>query len=307
MNHPANPPLPPDSCSLGWGGLSAFGTAPQASFWVALEQPGPWGRDAFTQSHLDPDLGARIEAAAAAHGGRAILIRRPGQHADSHGGPRRVFVAGGLAGAAWLLSGEVDDPAEVLTLPWEHLAQTRPVEAPWLHPADPVLLVCTNAKRDRCCALVGRPIVEALAERDLRVWECSHTSGHRFAPTGVLLPYGQVLARLTPTLGVEVLEAAASGKLAVGTLNEQHDRSVSWLPPREGAAVSWVRAREAFTDPIGLAAVADGDSVTVTRVDGQIWELTVTRQESEPRAESCGKDAKPAAVFHVELLSAVYA
>ncbi len=299
MSHAPHAPLPPDSCSLGWADLPAFGTAPQASFWVALEQPGPWGRDALTQSHLAPELGARLAQAASEHGGRAVLIRRPGQHVDAHGGPRRVLLAGGLAGSAWMMSGEIDDPAAVLELPWGDLAQTRPASVPWLATSGPELLVCTNAKRDRCCALVGRSLVEELTEAGRTVWESSHLSGHRFAPTGVILPFGQALARLTPELAGEVLDAAAAGRLAIGTLNERHDRGVSWLPPREQAAVSWVRAREGYTELIGLAAVADGDAVTVISVEGRFWELTVTATQDEPRSESCGKPAKPATVFTI--------
>ena len=70
MNGRGAPPLPPGSCSAGWAGRSAFGTAPEASFWVALEQPGPWGRDAFTESHLDAGLGEQLASTATAHGGR---------------------------------------------------------------------------------------------------------------------------------------------------------------------------------------------------------------------------------------------
>ena len=45
-----------------------LGLAPHAAAWVALEQAaGPWGRKAFTESHLDPDLGRRLEATAAEH------------------------------------------------------------------------------------------------------------------------------------------------------------------------------------------------------------------------------------------------
>lgn len=298
MNRPL-PPLPPDSCSVGWAGLSAFGTAPQASFWVALEQPGPWGRDAFTQSHLDADIGSRLESLAAAHGGRALLIRAPGHHTDAHSGPRRVLVAGGLSGAAWLLGGQIEDPAQILDLPWDRLAATRPIQIPGLAPEPPALLVCTNAKRDRCCALTGRPLVAALAQEGRRVWECSHSSGHRFAATAVLLPYGQILARLTPGLAGEVLDAAERGRFAIGALNETHDRGVSWLPPREQAAVSWVRAQEGVTEIAGVTALDSGEVVTVASSAGARWDVRVTERIGESLAESCGKPGRPSHAFLV--------
>lgn len=241
----------PMECSTAWTGLSAWGTAARASFWVALEQPGPWGRDALVESRLDPALGARWGSAALAAGGRMLLIRAPGHHVAEDGfQSRRVLVAGGLAGSAWLLEGVALTEDEFDALPWDAIAlgdRAAVQEAcPWLHPAPaPVLLVCTNAKRDRCCALRGRPIANELAAEGLAVWECSHTGGHRFAPTGVVLPLGQVVGRLTVDLGREVLDAAASGRFAVGSLAEEHDRGVSHLPPREQAAMSWVRAMRA--------------------------------------------------------------
>ncbi len=36
------------------------GTAPVTTAWLAIEQPGPWGARALTQSHLDAELGAEL-------------------------------------------------------------------------------------------------------------------------------------------------------------------------------------------------------------------------------------------------------
>ena len=82
---------------------------------------------------------------------------------------------------------------------------------------EPALLVCTNARRDVCCAVRGRPVaLQAAAERPGQVWECSHTGGHRFAPTAVLLPHGQTWARLSTAQAVSALDAAARGRGADG-------------------------------------------------------------------------------------------
>lgn len=292
-------------CSTAWEGLSAWGTAARADFWVALEQPGPWGRDALVESRLSPELGERWGAAVAAVGGRMLLIRAPGQHAASDGfQSRRVFVSGGLAGGGWLLEGVALTEDEFDAVPWPLVAagDVAGVRAacPWLRPAAPVLLVCTNAKRDRCCALRGRPIVNDLAAEGLRVWECSHTGGHRFAPTGVVLPLGQVVGRLSVELGREVLDAAASGRFAMGSLTEAHDRGVSFLPPREQAAVSAVRAETGETEPIALAVVGDdGATVTVQHAGGRVWEVAVVPAEGQALPESCGKPAKPSETWRV--------
>ena len=54
------------------------------------------------------------------------------------------------------------------------------------------VLLCGHGARDRCCGRLGtRLSVEvAAAWPGMRVRRCSHTGGHRFAPTGFTLPDG---------------------------------------------------------------------------------------------------------------------
>lgn len=299
------------TCSVAWddAGLPAWGTAPRASFWVAVEQNGPWGNKAFTQSRLDPAVGAAIESAALDAGGRALLIRRPASHADQHDHRRRqVYVAGGLAGTPWLLAGSVSEPDEVLGLPFAALATSDAsavVEAVgWLESLDAgVLLVCANAKRDLCCALRGRPIaLELERARPGRVWECTHTGGHRFAPTGVVLPTGQSVARLTPEVAAAALTAADAGALAPKTFGPWHDRGRGHLEPASAAAEAWVRAETRETDPSALIAGGPDEAgdVEVTHRDGRRWRVRPVLEEySEALPESCAKAAVTARSWRV--------
>ncbi|MGH3416207.1 MAG: sucrase ferredoxin, partial [Actinocrinis sp.] len=57
------------------------GSAPVAGAWLAIEQPGPWGARALTQSHLDAGIGAQLGRRAEGTGVRIALIRRVGHHA----------------------------------------------------------------------------------------------------------------------------------------------------------------------------------------------------------------------------------
>lgn len=287
------------ACAVLWDTLSAWGTAGQASFWIALEQNGAWGRDALVESGLDPAVGAALSGAASAAGGKILLIRRPGRHAEQ-ATPRRVaYVAGGLGATAWLRKAHLADPAELLDLPWAALANGRPLDRPGFEASAPVLLVCTNAKRDRCCALRGRPVLTELAAQGRDVWECTHTGGHRFAPTGVVLPSGQVLARVTTELGCAVLDDAASGRLAEVSLGEHHDRGRSHLAPRLAVADSWVRAQTGETDPAALDAEDTGDEVVVRHRDGRRRALAIQAIAGVPLPESCGKEEKPSMSYRV--------
>lgn len=227
-------------------GETAWGTAAEATFWVAVEQPGPWGRAALTESGLDSAVGRELERMCAAHGGRALLIRRPAGGLPS---PQRTVLlsVGALAGRPLLLEAHVDDPASLLGLPFAHLATAREI-AGFTPSAHPALCVCTNGKRDVCCAVRGRPVAAALASaRPGQVWESSHLAGHRFAPTGVLLPTGQVLARLDDRRACSALDAAARGELPAESLDAVHHRGLSHLSEPEQAADAWLRAQRGIT------------------------------------------------------------
>ncbi len=273
------------------------GTAPHAVGWLALEQPGPWGARAWTSSRLDAALGARVEAACAlpSRPVRPVLVRRPDGTSTEE---RTVLLAHTTPGSSWLLGAEV--PADRLAgLPWEALAVAVAAgdadvvrrELPGCVPVPPLLLVCTNGKRDRCCALEGRPVAaEAATARPGRCWETTHLGGHRFAPTAVVLPSGSLHGRLTAASATDLLEAADRGEVLTSGV-----RGRSTWPPAAQAAEAAVRAEtgEADADALQVEAVAD-DRVVVRHRDGRGWQVRV-RQESRDdlRPESCGKSPVP--------------
>ncbi|QNN53005.1 sucrase ferredoxin [Nocardioides mesophilus] len=302
-------------------GEQLAGSAPLARAWVGLEQDGPWGAKAFTASHLDPNLGALIEARAAAHDVRPVLLRRPGRHADPAdtprpaatalpGRPRHVLVAHTAPGRTWLLEGTVADPAEVGALDWA-AAAAGDADAvrrslPGLSAVHrPLLLVCTNGTRDLCCAVTGRPLALGLAgARPGQVWEVTHTSGHRFAPTAVLLPAGTLHGRLDVQAAGALLDAAASGRTV---LDDGHRGRSSWPPPGQVAELA-VRRRlgETGLDALDVLEVAEqGEHAwrcTVSGPDGGRFRVEVRSEaDGAVRAESCGKAAVPLRRWHAEV------
>ena len=66
------------------------------------------------------------------------------------------------------------------------------------------LLLCTHGRRDRCCGSLGTALALELARdsdgaatfggTSVQLWRTSHTGGHRFAPTMILLPEGTLWA-----------------------------------------------------------------------------------------------------------------
>lgn len=269
------------------------GTAAAADTWLCLEQRGPWGRDALTQSRLDSELGAALAARTDSGGVRVQLIRRPGGHSGADDdGPRRVYLAHTHPGASWLRTAELADPSELLDLDFDRLAAGR--HDGWGSAVtEPVLLICTNGKRDQCCAIQGRALIDELAGRhDGMVWETTHTGGHRFAPAAVLLPSGYTYGRLDARHTDAILSAACAGKVVT-----DHCRGRSCWGGAGQAAELAVRGHtgEYLTEALWVRDSSwdhETGRVRIAHQDGRHWEVAVHRRDLEPpRPNSCGKSA----------------
>ncbi|MEU8469290.1 sucrase ferredoxin [Streptomyces sp. NPDC029006] len=272
------------------------GTAATATTWLLLEQPGPWGAKALTASHLDPVLGRALEAAAEGTGVRVALIRRPGPHADYGTSPvRQVYAAHTVPGRVWLHGATTRDPQRLLGLDFAALGAGDPrslgaVLGGRPHHGDPLALVCTNGKRDRCCALLGRPLAAELADSGVRgVWEVTHLGGHRFAPTVLVLPYGYAYGRAGAHTVKEALHAVREGRVVV----EGCRGCSAWGRPGQAAELAVRSAAAEYRAGVLSVVRTDGAAprweVTVVHADGRRWRVTVAQGASlPPRPESCG-------------------
>jgi hypothetical protein len=269
------------------------GTAAVASAWLCVEQTGPYGYDGLRDSHFDRAVGEELARRASAAAVRIQLIRRPGRHADQHRAPtrRHVYVAHTRPGTTWLEHAVIDDPAELLDL---DLAAVAAGIRPGLGERDdrPRLLVCTNGRRDLCCAVVGRALAADLVERHGdQVWETTHTGGHRFAPTAVLLPTGYLYGRLDGAFVDELLAVAASGRV----VTERCRGRSSWGPAGQVAELA-VREQSGLTgvDTLTVAAeehAGDDWEVRVTSRTGRVWSVTGRTETLSPaRRTSCAKE-----------------
>lgn len=267
-------------------------TAATATTWLLLEQSGPWGAKALTESHLDSELGRALDAAYAGTGVRIALIRRPGRHADNlPKAGHQVILAHTAPGNSWIRRAELADPAKLLTLDQAALGAGDHGGFGVEHTGGPLALVCTNGRRDRCCALLGRPLAAELAAAGhSEVWEVTHLGGHRFSPTMLVLPYGYAYGRLTEASAKEVLAATAAGHMVPGC---SRGRSY-WDRPAQAAEQS-VRelTGETAADALTVtqqAAGVDRWACEVRHQDGRRWRVEVAQRLSEPpRPESCGK------------------
>ena len=261
---------------------------------MLVEQKGAWGAKALTESGLDPEIGRELERRAKEHGLKALLVKPPGRD-PSRG--RSVFLASSVPGSEALEELVLRDPADLLELDLAPLAAGRltGVGRPSL---GPLYLVCTNGKRDACCARLGGAVARRLAAaRPGRVWECSHLGGHRFAANVVCLPDGLVYGRVPPERVDELLESNEEGRVVLDLL-----RGRSALSPAAQAAEHFLRGdgRLAPGERIALAGLADG-AVVLETADGRRHSVELAVTEGPVRPASCGAKAEPSERF--ELLS----
>ncbi|WP_345761129.1 sucrase ferredoxin [Diaminobutyricibacter sp. McL0608] len=236
------------------GGTAGFGER-----WFLVEIDGAWGSHAILQSRMDGALATRLVSRVERAGIRPLAIRRTGRRADERRAQTvwRWALVDSRPGRESVLWGQVDAPEALLEVPLD-----GSVGEP---SGEPVLCVCTHARHDQCCAVKGRPIVQALAhEHPELTWECSHLGGDRFAATMVILPEGLLYGR--------VPVADASGlvtRYRAGLVDARYLRGRTALSNVAQAAEGF--AREATGDERIAAFTVVSESMTVD--DG--WMVTL--------------------------------
>lgn len=201
-----------------------LGTAPPQRDWLLVEHPGPWPVTAPFGADLPTDLLRRLGHPEL----RALFVRRHGRGGgpDALAGRRRWF----RCHDGELRTGHWERPDDLLV--------TLEPEAGELHPG-PLLLVCTHGVHDVCCAVKGRPVAEALAQRwPEETWECSHLGGDRFAPNVLLLPDLACYGGMPPDQAADTVEAHLAGRPDVRWL-----RGVAGLHPAQQVAIGTVLER----------------------------------------------------------------
>ncbi|RJO72391.1 sucrase ferredoxin [Nocardia panacis] len=282
-------------CSAAAVDIPLPGTATGVSCWLCVEQPGAWGRDVLGDAVLGPQVTAELAVRTTAAQVRPTLIRRPGRQEFT--GVRTVLLVSSRPTGSWCERLEITDPRQLLDIDLTALSGPPPdIGVPV---ADSPVLVCAHGKRDQCCALFGRPIAAALAaDFPGRVWECSHTGGHRFAPALVLLPSGLTYGRVDTAAAVEAVRAADRGAVSLHGL-----RGRSCYRPLEQVAEIAVRERvTAGADDLVVLSNAESDSpaadfenaAVVAHRDGRRWLVTARTVDHAPRQASCGAGPKPA-------------
>jgi hypothetical protein len=165
-------------------GLDPIGSAGSYHGFLLIEMPLPWPRDIgeipaiAALRDVVADAGLRVQALIP-EGSRRRVIAYVNPTADGFSGYSRAEAEYGsdLARAVTTVLGEATQGSA---------------------DAGRDLLVCTHGRRDVCCGSLGTDLSSQLGQTPLpdgvRPWRTSHTGGHRFAPTFIVLPEGTAWA-----------------------------------------------------------------------------------------------------------------
>lgn len=259
------------------------GTAEVVDVWIMLEQRASWPAQAVGPDGLPVALFgwlARQMDALAGLGLRARgqLIRQETREA----GGRRLLL--GYGGGLFQLPLLAD--AQLAQLDLAGLVQALqnnalpPIAAQRL--TQPQYFVCTNGRRDQCCARLGLPVYRRLrALVGSRAWRTTHVGGHRFATNVLTLGTGLVYGRVQVADCDAVVNATEAGEVAF-----------AWLRGRSSYP-KHVQAAEALLAVQGLRLLhADGDDTgaQVEFANGQGRHRIALRRTGEPHSVLAGCD-----------------
>lgn len=274
------------------------GTAKKQSVFVLFEWPGGWSRDVLDGNTFGSELTAQLKDKLKGRAGLQ-LIRRPGRDGRQIGSMHRCYLVWAEQGVMELVL--MTGPEKILDLD---------LSAPGRNGGGsldtPLVLVCTHAKRDKCCAVKGRPLAAELVEDypDM-VWETSHTKGHRFAPSVMLMPWAYSFGRMNRQAAAQMIAAAAEGKYFYPV-----NRGRGTFGPR-GQVAELAVARELIDASEDLYygqlhAEDDKQGTVVTHADGRQWSVVLEQRAVEGVVSSCGDAPKTGKAFvatDVELIS----
>ena len=272
-------------------GVDPVGTAGSYDGYLLVEWPLPWPRDIGAVEELAPlaaplaAAGIRLQALVPPDGTsgerRLVLYRQPpgelfaGYERDERVVPVDRVVDGALDLVAAIGAGPPPTPTDDVT-------------------AD--VLVCTHGQRDVCCGSMGTALAaELMADGapfgpGVRTWRTSHTGGHRFAPTAVVLPQGTVWAHLD----ADALRRIVGRQGPLDDLLPRYRGCAGVGPPMAQAVEREAFARHgwAWLDHHRRGRLLDDGRVRLDAVapDGsvQAWEATVEVGRTVPVPE-CGR------------------
>jgi hypothetical protein len=261
---------------------SLAATASRVEHWILIEYPGLWSRDVVGASNLAPAIKQHLqEQLARVPSARLLFIRRPQRRRPER---RRVYVVRTREDGGDVFGFAIAGYEEL-----RQLDVMAVLEGGAERLVDPLLVVCTHGKRDRCCARYGRPLYDRLRDAvpDEWLWQSTHLGGDRFAGNVVCLPEGLFFGRVDAAGAWSVVDEYLAGRVE---LAHYRGRS-SYTFPQQAA-------ERAVRETTGLRGLADLRLVSSTQpaprewtirfaAAGELYEVQVAREDGELTYLTC--------------------
>lgn len=140
------------------------------------------------------------------------------------------------------------------------------------------VLVCTDSRRDACCARYGfstYKALDAVADRQqFNIVQATHVGGCRFAASLVVMPHRQRYGRMTAGQAPAFLEALSRGSIFLPAYKGRTDAPEP-LQIAEIAALRWAAEHDQIPTRFGLdhdglpEAASEGDEIGISADLGQ--------------------------------------
>ena len=248
-----------DISSAGAEPLAA--TASHVCHWILVEYRGLWDRDVLGGSLLSARVKAHLRAQLAALPRSRLLFVRQPERRGLDG--RAVFLVRSDEPETRLLRLEIDDHEDLLELDLARVLNGHS-EARATALEQPLFVVCTHGKRDRCCAKYGHFVYDELRNEvdPAWVWQATHVGGDRFAGNVVCFPEGLCYGRVASGDAERLVRAHRAGELY---LERFRGRSSHPFPVQA--------AEHAVREATGLAGIGEVRSLRHERTGEGAWRV----------------------------------
>lgn len=188
-----------------------YGTIKSADVWFLLEYNGIYTREVWDDARIPQEVIDKLKSYRNSH---PLLIRQPDQ-INEIDGKISFFIVHGNTKQPIVYRFDLNSYKDVLNIDFDAVLAGDVVNGT----SEALYLICTNGKRDICCAKYGIALYNAMVEQvHTQVWQCSHFGGHRFAGTMYCFPHGLCYGFLTAEDAEAIVESYTHRRLLLNKL-----------------------------------------------------------------------------------------
>ena len=236
-----------------------FGSASIAEVWILIEYPFGWGVKALDDSNLSVEIKTHLKhVTKTIPRSRVLFIKQDRVCRETVS----LFVVRCREREPFIVKFELEDYRKLMEIDFPSVAAGN-LSSGGSITNDPLYLVCTHGRRDKCCAKFGFPLFKSLRREDEQaVWQSSHVGGDRFAANVVCFPHGLFYAHVTDEVGKEIMKEYGERRILT-----QKYRGRACYSHHVQAAEFFVRMES------GISQIDDLRRVDSARIDKERWRV----------------------------------